>query len=172
MSLQIYNAIESHTRNQNTWLFDAVIWWLCLPLAFKVCPQTLAHRPFLDSPTQVQARTLTSCLCFILSPLPLSGSSHTSVQSNGYFSTHWQEEEKTSHVEFIKQFECDYVNERCLIHATAWTSGVHTDCDDKLLSLAAVHVCSGCLWLLNHLIVWECLHLYSSHTPLKVIECF
>lgn len=26
--------------------------------------------------------------------------------------------EKTSHVEFIKQFECDYANGLCLIHAT------------------------------------------------------
>lgn len=113
---------------------------------------------------------LTSSLGYSLfhPPLPLSISSHTNVQANGYISTHWVGGgEKTSHVEFIKQFECDYANGLCLIHATVWTSGVRTDCD-KLHSLTAVHVCSKCLWLLNCFKVWKRLHLYSSHTPLKV----
>lgn len=112
--------------------------------------------------------TLTSSLRFFLflPPLPLSVPSHTNVQSEWLF-------QHTSGggtpCEFIKQFECDYVNELCLIHATVWTSGVHAGCD-KLHSLTAVYVCG--LWLLNHLIVWEWLHLNSSHGPPKVTECF
>lgn len=145
------------------------IWWFCLPLAFKVCPQTLAQRPCLDSPTQVQARTRHTH--FLPPPFSLS-SSITSVCSF----THKRGVGMviSAHIgggacEFIKQFECDYVNELCLIHATVWTSGVHAGCD-KLHSLTAVYVCG--LWLLNHLIVWEWLHWNSSHGPPKVTECF
>lgn len=83
-------------------------------------PWTLPHK------YRLAHAGLTSSLCFILPPLPLSVSLHTNVQSNVYFSTQWGEEEKTFHVEFIKQFECNYVNELCWIHAIMWTSGVHT----------------------------------------------
>lgn len=58
-----------------------LIWWFCLPLVFKVCPQTLAQRPPLDSPTQVQACThQTHFLPWLLSLSP----SFTPV----YFFTH------------------------------------------------------------------------------------
>lgn len=163
----------SHTREIiNRGCLMRRIWWFffsCLPLAFKLCPQTLAPRPSLDAPTHVRARTRRA---HFLPPLHLSVSSHTSVQRNGYFcSQQGEAEEETSHVEFIKQFECDYVNELCLIRATVRTSGVHTGCD-KFHSYTAVHVCGGCLWLLNRSTVWGCPHLNSSHTRPKVRVLF
>lgn len=75
---------------------------------------------------------------------------------------------KRSVLDFMKQFVCDYVNALCLIRATPWTSGVHAGCDN-LLSFTPVHVRSGRLWLLRHVIVWEWLHWNASHTALKLI---
>ncbi len=166
MSLENYNAIDSHMRNEKALLFDAVDLMVSLPLAFKLCPQTLAQRPSSDSPTQAQARTRRAQIL-----PPFHSPSITSV----CFSRHKRAvkqivrplvggEEEAFHVEFLKQFECDYANELCLIHATVWTSGVHSDCDN-LHSFTPLHVCNGCLWLLNHSTVCESLHLNSSHTP-------
>lgn len=146
------------------------IWWFCLHLAFKVCPQTLAQRSSLDSPTQVEARTRhTHFLPPFHSPSITSVCGFTYKHAVKWLFQHSRggKKKKTFHVEFIKQFECDYVNELCLIQGTVWTSGVHTDCD-KLHSFTAVHVCGGGFWLLDHVIVWECLHLNSSHMPRNI----
>ena len=180
MSLLIHKCIwVTHEESKTGGCLMRRIWWgffvafffffFCLPLAFKLCPQTLAPRPSLDAPTHVQARTRRT---HFLPPLHLSVSSHTSVQRHGYFcSQRGEAEEETSHVEFIKQFECDYANELCLIRATVRTSGVHTGCD-KFHSYTAAHVCGGCLWPLNRSTVWGCPHLNSSHTRLKVRVSF
>lgn len=147
------------------------IWWFCLPLAHKHWRRdlrwTLPHKCRLAHATLTSS--ISASFSFFLHYLCLFLHIWTCSQ-NGYFSTHWGRGEwgkKSMACEFIKQFECDYVNELCLIHATVWTSGVHAGCD-KLHSLAAVYVCGRRLWLLNHLIVWEWLHLNSSHRPPKL----
>lgn len=131
--------------------YDGFVCLWCLKSAHKHWHRNL--RWTLPHKCRLAHATLTSSSGYSLFHplLHLSASSHTNVQAIGCISTHtggggcwwWRE----SHVEFIKQFECDYANELCLIHARVWTSGVHADCD-KLHSLTAGHVCSECLWLL------------------------
>lgn len=138
------HTIESH-KIKNRGFLMCWIRWFCLRLAFKLCPQTLAQRPPLDSPTHVQARTrLTHFLPPFHSPSITAVCFFTHKRAVECLFQHSVGGKKRKHAvfAFIKQFVCDYVNALCLIHATVWTSGVRTDCD-KFLSFTPVHVCSG-----------------------------
>lgn len=149
-----------------------LIWWFCLPLVFKVCPQTLAQRPPLDSPTQVQACThQTHFLPWLLSLSP----SFTSV----YFFTHkcagkwvyqrslgWGAKKHpmlslSSNLNVIMQMDFAWSMQQCG-HLESTLTVISYTRSQPFMSAANVYGC----WTVSK--VWKRLHLYSSHTPLKV----
>lgn len=110
--IEIYNTIKSHMRNQTPWPFDAVDLMLLSAAGIRSLPTDAGTETCLGlSHTSAGSHMPPHALPPSLPPLARSVSSHTHVQSNGSFMDSLRGQEKRFHVKFIKQLECDYVNE-------------------------------------------------------------
>lgn len=119
MSLEIYNAIESHMRNQKLWLFDAVDLMVLSASGFQSLPTNIGTETFLGlSHTSTGLHTphsLPPSISFSFSFHYLFFFTHKHAAKwlfqHSLGGSNNNKKKKTFYDEFIKQFQCDYVNE-------------------------------------------------------------